>query len=114
MLIRDWSSDVCSSDLFDCDRRLQRILPAQCDRFRDDLALLACPGTQLAAARGSQGPSRARRRGRLHGLELLLLADLSSVGGSDRAVLQDRKSVVLGKSVSVRVDIGGRRILKKK
>src|SRR3546814_3764325 len=27
---------------------------------------------------------------------------------------EDRKSVVLGKSVSVRVDLGGRRILKKK
>src|SRR3546814_11442759 len=30
------------------------------------------------------------------------------------AALQDRKSVVEGKSVSVRVDLGGRRIIKKK
>src|SRR3546814_17435868 len=29
-------------------------------------------------------------------------------------LLQDRKSVVSGKSVSVRVDLGGRRIIKKK
>src|SRR3546814_14873118 len=29
-------------------------------------------------------------------------------------VFRDRKSVVLGKSVSVRVDLGGRRIIKKK
>src|SRR3546814_16242454 len=33
---------------------------------------------------------------------------------ADRVVLLDRKSVVLGKSVSVRVDLGGRRIIKKK
>src|SRR3546814_19285211 len=31
-----------------------------------------------------------------------------------RAVLGDRKSVVSGKSVSVRVDLGGRRVIKKK
>src|SRR3546814_2573192 len=31
-----------------------------------------------------------------------------------REVIGDRKSVVLGKSVSVRVDLGGRRIIKKK
>src|SRR3546814_13436298 len=31
-----------------------------------------------------------------------------------QAALQDRKSVVKGKSVSVRVDLGGRRIMKKK
>src|SRR3546814_8635257 len=31
-----------------------------------------------------------------------------------RAVPEDRKSVVSGKSVSVRVDLGGRRIIKKK
>src|SRR3546814_16957171 len=31
-----------------------------------------------------------------------------------RPVQGDRKSVVLGKSVSVRVDLGGRRIIKKK
>src|SRR3546814_18387164 len=34
--------------------------------------------------------------------------------GHDAVRLGDRKSVVLGKSVSVRVDLGGRRIIKKK
>src|SRR3546814_14344485 len=33
---------------------------------------------------------------------------------SSSATIKDRKSVVEGKSVSVRVDLGGRRILKKK
>src|SRR3546814_14869775 len=35
-------------------------------------------------------------------------------GGPWRAACLDRKSVVSGKSVSVRVDLGGRRIIKKK
>src|SRR3546814_15143199 len=34
--------------------------------------------------------------------------------GSDKVTGRDRKSVVEGKSVSVRVDLGGRRTLKKK
>src|SRR3546814_1749980 len=42
-----------------------------------------------------------------HGPVRILLPMISSVG-------QDRKSVVEGKSVSVRVDLGGRRIIKKK
>src|SRR3546814_15943227 len=43
--------------------------------------------------------------------------DLRDRGRRDRPVRrpgQDRKSVVKGKSVSVRVDLGGRRIIKKK
>src|SRR3546814_12115183 len=35
-------------------------------------------------------------------------------GGFQRSSKRDRKSVVEGKSVSVRVDLGGRRIIKKK
>src|SRR3546814_15971579 len=41
------------------------------------------------------------------------LAD-QPIGGRDDRADQDRKSVVLGKSVSVRVELGGRRIIKKK
>src|SRR3546814_13848593 len=47
--------------------------------------------------------------------EIVRLKDASlvtEVGG--RPMLIDRKSVVSGKSVSVRVDLGGRRIIKKK
>src|SRR3546814_19852721 len=43
-----------------------------------------------------------------------IMADqLSIMRGRDRCTLQDRTSVVEGKSVSVRVDLGGRRIIKK-
>src|SRR3546814_15389345 len=38
----------------------------------------------------------------------------SDDGGDDDPILEDRKSVVSGKSVSVRVDLVGRRIIKKK
>src|SRR3546814_16115989 len=36
------------------------------------------------------------------------------IGEAARDVLRDRKSVVSGKRVSVRVDLGGRRLIKKK
>src|SRR3546814_19747121 len=76
MRISDWSSDVCSSDLFDGVMHfewLEENTPLRRNRH----------GIHEPAARGK----RARR---------------------------DRKSVVWGKSVSVRVDLGGRRIIKKK
>src|SRR3546814_10999981 len=44
------------------------------------------------------------------GLESLKVAFLQGIECS----MRDRKSVVSGKSVSVRVDLGGRRIIKKK
>src|SRR3546814_17627698 len=86
MRISDWSSDVCSSDL-----------PLGSDTGPCPGRLLACdsrhacadgpgPGSQLGADAG-KGPAR---------------------GG------QDRKSVVEGKSVSVRVDLGGSRSIQTK
>src|SRR3546814_11785666 len=87
MRISDWSSDVCSSDL----RRRGRLGP---DR-RPRLAALLC---QLGG--GLDG--RFVRRGAA--TELVERGDPRP----------DRKSVVSGKSVSVRVDLGGRRIIKKK
>src|SRR3546814_19722073 len=64
-----------------------------------------------------------RTRGRVHpgwwvGIDTIVTAQflIEIVGRSalGLAIAQDRKSVVEGKSVSVRVDLGGRRILKKK
>src|SRR3546814_11688244 len=49
--------------------------------------------------------------------EVILMLDIEILAASsERAVVSqaDRKSVVEGKSVSVRVDDGGRRIIKKK
>src|SRR3546814_11365498 len=97
MRISDWSSDVCSSDLL--------------------------PGRHRV--RGSAGRWRA---GRLSGEDRLSGArDRRPVGGAvmdhpdvpddcrvHAGPYGDRKSVAEGKSVSVRVDLGGRRIIKKK
>src|SRR3546814_20571160 len=87
MRISDWSSDVCSSDLLQRQHRKRRL-----DR----------PG-------GGQGVADHR----------FVRAHWNFPGQIAEHVLdahglQARKSVVSGKSVSVRVDLGGRRILKKK
>src|SRR3546814_12996750 len=89
MRISDWSSDVCSSDLARDQRRKARHFARQ-------------PHADAELAR------RLRRVERGRGVE-------RDVEPAQRlAHRPDRKSVVLGKSVSVRVDLGGRRIIKKK
>src|SRR3546814_11277660 len=96
MRISDWSSDVCSSDLI--SRRRQR----------DGKPLLYRPAPQYARGRGRApllgGYARAR-------------AALRSRRDVFRPVERhdpDRKSVVKGKGVSVRLDLGCTRIIKKK
>src|SRR3546814_10956651 len=95
MRISDWSSDVCSSDLL--------MLDALCDHRQSD-------GVGQIDDGGNDG-----------GVTLLRVdpvdegfVDLHDV---ERELAQrlkrDRKSVVSGKSVSVRVDLGGRRIITK-
>src|SRR3546814_9989033 len=84
MRISDWSSDVCSSDLL--------LDPCLHLAFRQG-ALEAVD--RLAVAEGIDRGNR---------LDLELLRQL-------RAAV-DRKSVVEGKSVAVRVDLGGRRLIK--
>src|SRR3546814_20418163 len=87
--ISDWSSDVCSSDLVQPgDRRAGQGPSGARDR---------CAGRD-------HGPRRRRRR--------YPLSPAQPAQGSGG--VGDRKSVVSGKSVSVRVDLGGRRILQKK
>src|SRR3546814_16522357 len=82
--IGDWSSDVCSSDLIGALRGGSR--PACCARRR------------RSASRRRRGRPRTARGG-------------ASGRCSSR---RDRKSGVQGQSASVRVDLGGRRIIKKK
>src|SRR3546814_19562241 len=94
MRISDWSSDVCSSDLG---------LAARRDRGRG--AGRAARGEVHRRRQGTQG-DRGAGQDRQHRRCLngggVLLAGL------------DRKSVVLGRSVSVRVVRGGRRHIKNK
>src|SRR3546814_12966840 len=117
MRISDWSSDVCSSDLalraaFDDGGRdaaagdVGEALGGE--HYRD--ILLAQRLQPFADARGEQrmveeDPGLVEDQQRRPAVEALL-EPVEQIG--------DRKSVVWGKSVSVRVDLGGRRIMKKK
>src|SRR3546814_15904736 len=88
MRISDWSSDVCSSDLVggfaDVARQAEPVLAGHHDIEDDEI-------------------DRIGREPRACGIRIARLRDA-----------KDRKSVVQGKSVSVRVDLGGRRSIKKK
>src|SRR3546814_16923780 len=91
MRISDWSSDVCSSDLL---RRGGQQGQRNPDEFLQAADVLHRGGRQIgpgARAHGALGPA---------GDALI-----------DRLRPRHRKSVVTGKSVSVRVALGGRRII---
>src|SRR3546814_16156188 len=109
MRISDWSSDVCSSDLRGDQRRMARQYAdvALASRNDDHVDLLADRerGRRDQVERDLLVPGVGHGSGRLR-RELLGFRDCFLDG--------DRKSVVSGKSVSVRVDPGGRRTIKKK
>src|SRR3546814_12880243 len=107
MRISDWSSDVCSSDLEEEALAAERSDMQKGARLAGELTTVS---ELLLGSEGglSQLRQAARRLDRMAAEHPLLAEALASL---DRA---DRKSVVEGKSVSVRVDLGGRRILKKK
>src|SRR3546814_20513165 len=105
MRISDWSSDVCSSDLESADMVGERggdLLPPTGQLDEQHLQI----GTGNDAT------------GIFIGSGGILQGDNDVVERDDPFVTQhdcpDRKSVVEGKSVSVRVDLGGRRIIKQK
>src|SRR3546814_20339915 len=116
MRISDWSSDVCSSDLF-CDGSGDEVWCTRgqakvhgrfglrvdtgmevdqvvVDRRRDGAGLRICSRCAVMC----RGPDRNA-------------APMLPQGCN---IVEDRKSVVEGKSVAVRVDHGGRRFIKKK
>src|SRR3546814_12542314 len=105
MRISDWSSDVCSSDL---SRRpgLSGEVLLQSRRYR--------------LPRLADADRRGRRRGLLGSVVPGMRAGDGADGGGSAALPDrhrqraDRKSAVSGKSVSVRVDLGGRRNIQKK
>src|SRR3546814_20448415 len=108
MRISDWSSDVCSSDL-DGLPRLGARRPAP-GGGRNERA--AAPDGGDAAFRPVQPwpPDLRRAEARRHRAAVRPAVRPPR----RRRGLSDRKSVVSGKSVSVRVDLGGRRIIKNK
>src|SRR3546814_21156386 len=98
MRISDWSSDVCSSDL---------LAP-------DDGVISARSATVGAVLPAGQELFRLIRRGRLEWHAEVAASDLAKLKSGQIAHVTDRKSVVWGKSVSVSVAAGGRRINKTK
>src|SRR3546814_18551586 len=106
MRISDWSSDVCSSDLRlgDVGAAEQVDLHHQVEILHRHLGkAFVAQDTGVVDQDVDAAPFRLRLGDHLD--HLVIFGDAAAV---------DRKSVVKGKSVSVRVDIGGRRINKKK
>src|SRR3546814_13645347 len=115
MRISDWSSDVCSSDL---DRLFRSLI--QSGRLE-----VTWPDGKRSVYQGKEPGDRhsaVRITDKRTSWAILRNPSLGAgeafMGGrivfEDGDIRQDRKSVVQGKSVSVRVDLGGRRIVKKK
>src|SRR3546814_14271463 len=99
MRISDWSSDVCSSDLWRTSQLPQgRNSPVKLPSLRSSRAYAHLYG-RPAINRIGFGEAR------------LLAAAFAGRRSEYHSV--DRKSVVSGKSVSVRVDLGGRRSIQK-
>src|SRR3546814_15353045 len=101
MRISDWSSDVCSSDL---------------RRRPGDAALFG----QLSLVAVRRRVEILRAVGAAHLLAAVVQVERQERAtsqpdsGPDDVAIEDRKSVVEGKRVSVRVDPGGGRSIKKK
>src|SRR3546814_13025515 len=106
MRISDWSSDVCSSDLHQAVDRQPRVrgFGEQRGQVGNGAAALLLLAADIDLHEQLRLPAR-------------LGAGLGERPHERRAVDRvdrDRKSAVSGKSVSVRVDLGGRRMIKKK
>src|SRR3546814_15111781 len=115
MRISDWSADVCSSDLLaradsysglNCSASLQIV--SRSVSFSGAAALCAI------AEELTQAPSSAAEQHDHNVLRVSNILRPRENTDKDGRMMLDRKSVVSGKSVSVRVDLGGRRTIKKK
>src|SRR3546814_12496733 len=102
MRISDWSSDVCSSDL---NLEIWDDEPVQA---RID-ALAEAQAAHLSLLTAHPRATSLRRLGTIAALDVA-----APDGGYPSAIAPDRKSVVVGKSVSVRLDPVCRRIIKTK
>src|SRR3546814_15873667 len=130
MRISDWSSDVCSSDLSPA----VGILSITRHPFlwgtglwalshllaNGDLGSIVMMGGIDILSFGGMQHIDQRRESHLGAswgpmkLTTSVVPFAAALAGRTKVAWRDRKSVVTGKSVSVRVDLGGRRIIKKK
>src|SRR3546814_16200337 len=121
MRISDWSSDVCSSDLPSGVRQVAaRLLPARHiagpDAGRGAGSVDGRLGRRIAGRRQAAARASLSRAPsfRVHARAGRRRAEGAAGRGQPCPSGGDRKSVVWGKSVSVRVDLGGGRIITKK
>src|SRR3546814_15351414 len=131
MRISDWSSDVCSSDLFnnpDASHKsvtrkyclLEFVMPLKrCDRIKEDLASILQPVDQ----REAKQPVRDECREAHRPSKLVVPMHVKQVAGnagelhdmrrgnheSWREIFKERKSSVTGKRVADHEDLGGGR-----
>src|SRR3546814_20496099 len=106
MRISDWSSDVCSSDLKATVADLAGFFQVQCRAAKVSLIVLINSEGPLPTAGGQTGvDAQIRFEGKTFPIVM---------NEQPNYARQDRTSVVVGKRVSVRVDLGGRRIITKK
>src|SRR3546814_18230505 len=105
MRISDWSSDVCSSDLL--PERLRQVGIAE---ILDHVEALAGQGARHEAAHRPGLVLRAEQVGK-HVADLHAVSVNTEEAVAVRLRSEERR---VGKEVSVRVDLGGRRSLKKK
>src|SRR3546814_12634564 len=110
MRISDWSSDVCSSDL-KADGPHPN--PSPKGEGLESPAISHIHALTLASAAKSAKAARALKPAHSRTASWQMLPS-SDRNGATRARARRSESVVEGKSVSVRVDLGGRRIIKKK
>src|SRR3546814_18988574 len=112
MRISDWSSDVCSSDLFGAcglDRSPMNVAIARVDRH----PLRRIEG---AIGRPARRPPQRKARGKEQQHDGAADPTQSAQGrgaprGQSSAHLSARKSVLSGKSATVRVDLGERSLI---
>src|SRR3546814_20221008 len=105
MRISDWSSDVCSSDLHGVQHLMYPPVHLEAEPDDDRHSWLVFITSGLARHEITESLDRFLRHAPTAVVDL--------PGASVERHTQDRKSVVEGKSVSVRVALGGRRIVKK-
>src|SRR3546814_17996291 len=107
MRIRDWSPDVCSSDLSDRSDDIEHASHAPLANEGQGNGKHPAPEPRTAGLFDAESTSSPA--------DTPVTAQHAGEGDTDtRQRHQDRKSARTGKSVSVSVDVGGRRIPKKK
>src|SRR3546814_12026252 len=106
MRISDWSSDVCSSDLLAASFAAVLALMIGMQLWNEPAPTPVAPATVVADT-GTDADIDAV-------LDENPDLYLWLASNDAYALAIDRKSVVEGKRLSVRVDLGGRRIIKKK